>query len=406
MNDRLSHDLASLRISRQAPAKTGRAARVGLVLALVGAAGAAAYVYGAPYVSAKLFKLEVSVTEITMVSPAQASIDLTSTGYVVPQVLAKVGPKVTGRVAKVKIQEGDRVKAGQVIFELDPTDQRSAVASAQARASAARAKAVASRAQLAEIQLQADREKRLAATGAVPQASADDLAARAKSLEEQARAAEADTAAAQAEVASLATNLGNMTIPAPIDGTAVTKPSQVGDVVTPGSTLVELADFTSIVVETDVPEGRLHLVKAGGPCEIVLDAFPDKRYRGTVREISPRLDRAKATATVKVRFEDAGDEVLPEMAARVSFLEKPLDQAELQEPSKRVVPGPAVVDRGGVKQVFVLDGDKVRMTPVKLGDAVGSGFELKEGPPPGTKVIRDPPPQLGDGQDVKERSSS
>jgi HlyD family secretion protein len=147
-------------------------------------------------------------------------------------------------------------------------------------------------------------------------------------------------------------------------------------------------------------------VRAGGPCEIVLDAFPDKRYRGTVREISPRLDRAKATATVKVKFDDADDGVLPEMAARVSFLEKALDQAQLQEPSKRVIPGPAVVDRGGVKQVFVLEGEKVRMIPVRLGDAVGSGFELKDGPPAGTKVIRDPPPQLADGQEVKERSSS
>ena len=86
-------------------------------------------------------KPEVEVTEIGWVSPAQATIDLTSTGYVVPQRVAKVGAKVTGRITKVNIVEGQEVKTGDLLFELDPTDQRSAVASAQARALAAQARA-------------------------------------------------------------------------------------------------------------------------------------------------------------------------------------------------------------------------------------------------------------------------
>jgi len=199
MNDKLSSDLASLRISRdEPPPRKGRALRWAVGLALL--AGAAAGVRtGYPLATAAFFKTEVSVTTISMVSPAQASIDLTSTGYVVPETSAKVGAKVVGRVARVRVKQGDDVKAGQVLFELDAADQRSAIASAQAKAAAARARAQVARANHAEIAQQVEREKRLAATGAVSQSSVDDLVARARALDEQVKAAEAEAQAADAE---------------------------------------------------------------------------------------------------------------------------------------------------------------------------------------------------------------
>jgi multidrug efflux pump subunit AcrA (membrane-fusion protein) len=179
---------------------------------------------------------------------------------------------------------------------------------------------------------------------------------------------------------------------------------QPGDVVTAGTSMVKIADFESIVVETDVPEARLHLVKKSAPCEIVLDAYPDRRWRGEVSEVSPQLNRAKASATVKVRFLDRDDTVLPEMAARVSFLNAPLDAARLREPPKRIVPRSALADRAGAKVVFALEADRARMLAVSTGAPFGDGFELLDGPAPGTKVVSDPPTTLGDGQAIKERS--
>jgi HlyD family secretion protein len=403
-DDRLASDLASLRIDRQpAPRSAGRALPWLIALAVVGGLAFAGW-RAAPMVEARLFKTEISVTEVALVSPAQAQVQLTSTGYVVPQIEVDVSSKLVGRVDKANVREGTVVKAGQLLFELDASDQRVAVASAQARVAAARARAATARAQLAEIVLQRDREKRLADTGAIAQASADDLAARAKSLEEQVHATDADVSASQAEVSALATNLANTTIRAPIDGTVIAKPLLAGDVVSPGTPMAKIADFTSIVVETDVPEGRLHLVTKGRPCEIVLDAYPDRRWRGEVVEVSPQLNRAKASATVKVRFLDRDDTVLPEMAARVSFLEAPLDVARLKEPPKHIVPGSALVDRGGAKVVFTLDQGNVRMVPVTLGKPFGDGFELVDGPAPGTKLVSQPPATLEDGQAIKERS--
>jgi RND family efflux transporter MFP subunit len=406
MNDRLGSDLASLRIDRSSPrsSSSGRALKWAAAVVVVGGIAMIAWKMGAPAVEARVFKTEVALTEVSVVSPAQAQVRLTSTGYVVPQVQVDVSSKLVGRVAKANIVEGSVVKQSQVLFELDPSDQRVAVASAQARVAAARARAATARAQLAEIVQQRDRERRLADTGAVASATADDLAARAKSLDEQVHATDADIAASQAEVNALAETLANTTIRAPIDGTVVTKPLLQGDVVSPGISMAKIADFGSIVVETDVPEGRLHLVQKGGPCEIVLDAYPEKRWRGEVVEISPELNRAKATATVKVRFLDRDETVLPEMAARVSFLDAPLDVAKLKEPPKTIVPASAVADRGGAKVVFTVEDGKVRMVPVTLGAPFAGGFELPNGPAPGTKLVSDPPATLADGQAIKERS--
>jgi multidrug efflux pump subunit AcrA (membrane-fusion protein) len=68
------------------------------------------------------------------------------------------------------------------------------------------------------------------------------------------------------------------------------------------------------------------------------------------------------------------------------------------------VAGNAVTDRAGSKVVFTVDSGNARMTPVTLGPAFGDGFELVDGPAPGTKLVSDPGPALGDGQAIKEKT--
>jgi RND family efflux transporter MFP subunit len=201
---------------------------------------------------------------------------------------------------------------------------------------------------------------------------------------------------------------GFFTHDAPITGTVLIKPPEVGELIGvdfgTGDKTIELADFSTLLVETDIPEGRLHMVKVGSPCEIVLDAFPRKRFRGEAVEISPRVDRAKATVGVKVKFVDDTAGVLPDMSARVSFLSEALDAQAMQAEARHVVPAAALAERGGAKVVFVVEEDRVRMQNVSLGEAIGNGFELTEGPSPGTRLVRNPPPTLSDGQKIKEKS--
>lgn len=428
MTDELSSELASLRIDRSAgPQKSGGLRRWLMGLAVLGGAGWAVVAWGLPFLEAQVFKTPVSVTQIAMVSPAQASVELTSTGYVTPQQVSRVVPKVGGRVAKVAVAQGQQVKAGDLLLELDPSDQKAAVAVARSRVAAAQARlATASadvetaRAQMEETAQRARRERTLAKANVVPAAGADDLEARVRALSTAVTAAEARTKAAAAEVQAARAELHalevggeSLTLHAPIDGTIVNKPPELGEFVGPqpaGISVdmggVEIANLATLVVETDVPEGRLHLVKPGGPAEIVLDAFPNQRHRGEVLETTPKVNRAKATVTVKVKFVDAAEGALPDMAARVSFLTSALDAEAMKEKPKTIVPGAALVERSGSKVVFVLEEGKVRIVPVTVGEEFGSGFVLEAGPAPGTRIVKDPPANLSDGQKVKEETGS
>lgn len=409
MNDRLSEDLASLRIDRNeggGPSPpSARKMPKWIVPVLVTGALVGGLIFSRPTLEAAFFKMDVETTEVLLVSPAQASVELTSTGYVIPQRVAKLGAKVIGRVIKVNVREGETVKTGQVLFELDATDQRSSLASANARAASAFARVQAAKASASEIEVQWKRQQKLASSGAVASSTVDDLAARLKALNEQAKASEAEAVAARADAAVVAEGLRNLVVTSPMDGTILNKPMQVGDILGPQSpALLEVADFSSLLIECDVPEGRLSMIKAGAPTEIVLDSAPSKRLRGEVVEISPRINRSKATATVKVKFVD---EVLvrPDMSARVSFLTKALEEKTLQEKPKLIVPGNALADRGGRKGVFVIDNGNVRFTSVTLGPAALDGFELVDGPKPGTKIVRSPSEQLVDGKAVKEKNA-
>jgi len=404
MNDRLANDLSSLRIERLAAPPRRRWPRVLAILALVSALGWAGLTYGRPYLESQVFKLEVAVTEISSISPAQASVDLTATGYVIPQTTAKIGTKIVGRISEVKMREGQRVSKGDVLFVLDETDQAAAISAARARANAAGAKVATIRAQRSELELEHGRQKKLVDAGAAPKGPMQDLEAKMKSLDTQIRAADAETYALGTEVESLKTGLKNLTISAPMDGTVVSKPAGIGDIASPGVALVELIDFQSLLVEADVSETRLSLVKPGGPCEITLDAIDKQSFDGVVVEVGPRLNRAKATATVKVRFVSMPPELRPEMSARVSFLQKALDEKARKAAPTLVVPATALVEKGGGKVVYVVEDGKVRLVPVTVGDAFGSGFVLESGPPSGTRVVKNPPASLADGQAIKEKS--
>jgi HlyD family secretion protein len=410
-SDQLSSDLASLRIDHDAPPESrGRMRRFALYAAIVLAALAIVYFVVYPSVRSRFFKTEVAATEIALVSPAQGSIQLTSTGYIIPQILSRAVVKVPGRVAEARVKQSDQVKAGDILLVLDTVDHQAAIASSRTRVLTARANAETARANLAEVQQQLQRERELSGQGVTPKATAEDLARRADALRAAVKAADAAARAAQAEVAALEVNLRSFTLHSPISGKIINKPPELGDFVGPAMSgvadtagAIEIADFSSLAVESDVPEGRLALVKLGQPCEIQLDAFPERRLRGEVYEIVPKVNRAKATVVVKVKFIDANEGALPDMSARVSFLSDKLDANSMKEPPKLIVPGSAIAQRAGAKVVFVLEDGRVRMVPIQVGKPFGEGFELVRGPGSGTRVVSQPGPDLADGQQVKER---
>jgi RND family efflux transporter MFP subunit len=357
----------------------------------------------------RLFKPVVLVGQISVISPAQSEVKLIASGYVVPMRHAVISSKQPGRLESVLVKEGDEVREGQVLATLESADLRASLNDARAALASARARVAGAKATLGEARLQLDREKRLLGRGGATQASADSAQSRLDIAAATLQAGEADVQSAAARVVSAEVALSYARITAPFSGRIVRKIAEAGEVPTAlyqsnTGGIVELVDFASLVVEADVSESRIGAVKAGDPAEVSLDAFPGKRLRGEVSELRPTVDRQKATVVTRIKFVDGAPGVFPQMAAKVLFLSRALDEQKLKEAPKTVVPASAVVEQRGGRAIFVLSEGRVHAAAVLVGEALGDVLELKSGPPPGTKVVLHPPASLSDGDAVKEKT--
>jgi RND family efflux transporter MFP subunit len=404
----LSKDIASLQIQRgKGSENSSRKKKWIIAIALLGLV--AVIVLAGQWLSSRLLRPTVVVGELVAISPAQADVKLMASGYVVPQRHSIVASKQPGRLESVLVKEGEDVREGQLLAELESADLRATLSEARAALASARARVLGAKATLAEAKIQLGREKQLLGPGGSTQSTVDTAQSRFDVAEANLQAGNAEVEAAAARVANAEVALRNARITAPFSGRVVRKLAEAGEVMsalyqnTVGG-IVELVDFNSLVVEADVSEGRIGAIKLGDPAEVTLDAFPNQRLRGVVSELRPTVDRQKATVLTRVKFVDPVPAVLPQMAAKVLFLNRALDEQKLKEPPKTVVPGSAVVEKGGSKQVFVLSEGRVHITPVVLGEVIGDSIVVKQGPGPGTRVVLHPPSSLQDGDSVREKA--
>jgi len=405
----VADELKSLRIERT-PERRGlprwAPPAIGLLLT------AAVLFAGWKVLAPRLFVPEVETTAVALVSPAQAQQLLVATGYVVPQRQANISPRIGGRVAQLFVEDGTVVKKGQLIAVLEDLDYKAQVLQAEADAQSARAREKRAEVDLRDAQRAFDREQMVQDKGVSTPAALDQVTARLDGAKAALGAARSETAAARARIEVAKVNLENCYVRAPFDGRITQKLTDIGEIVFGAMSagtggrggIASLADFSTLQVEADVSESQVAKLKIGTPAEIVLDAFPERRYRGKVAEVRPRVDRAKATVTVKVGFVDDPVDVLPDMGSKVTFLAKELDEAAAKAQPIPAVQADAVVEQGENKVVWVLDPqDQLRSVPVVTGAPMGGMVALREGPPPGTKVVRRPDGDLKTGMKVKEK---
>lgn len=194
---------------------------------------------------------------------------------------------------------------------------------------------------------------------------------------------------------------------APFDAVVLTKNADIGDIITPlgaaanaKAAVVTIADMNSLQVEADVSESNLEQVKAGQPCEIQLDALPDKRFRGEVHMVIPTADRSKATVMVKVRFLDKDPRILPEMSAKVAFLSKAVSPEE--EKSRTTINPAAVVSRNNKTTAFVIKEGQVEEQEIATGEKLGDLLVVTGGVRAGDRVVLNPSKGLKSGSRVKQ----
>jgi RND family efflux transporter MFP subunit len=352
--------------------------------------------------------VKVETGSVETLVPASARSTLTATGYVVAQRKAAVASKATGRLETLLVEEGDRVRAGDVIARLEANDVLAGLAAARAAVAQAAAELERARAVAKEAKIAFDRAADLLAQHLLARSEFDQAEAQHATALAQVQAAEAAQASARANAELAAVQVENTYIRAPFDGTVLTKDADVGEVVAPFASsassrgaVVTLADMGSLEVEADVSESNIRQVRPGQPCLITLDALPQEPYRGSLKKIVPTADRAKATVLTKIAFERLDDRVLPEMSAKVSFLSPDADSGASSIRTVLAVPAAAVAERGGRPVVFVVRQGRVAQVSIDPGARYGGVVEVRSGPAGGEIVVLDPPPRLRDGGRVK-----
>lgn len=254
---------------------------------------------------------------------------LTASGYVVARTRATVAAEVTGRVVEVRVEEGQAVRAGQILAILDGSLAAVDAASTQARALSAEAALNSARVQYVQAQRDLARVQTLAKTGYVSEASLQATALKSRVAAAQEDLSRAQLVAANSDANRSRVQLGKYEIRAPFSGIVIDKAAQPGEIISPLSAgggftrtgICTIVDMDSLEIEVDVNEAYIGRVSNGQKVEAILDAFPDTVLPARVIAKIPAASRDKATVRVRIGFDSKDVRILPEMAVKVTFLD-------------------------------------------------------------------------------------
>lgn len=342
-------------------------------------------------------------------SGANERVVLNASGYVTARRAATVSSKVTGKVVEVLIEEGHKVKEGDVLARLDDTNVKASLLVAQAQLDSTRTVVEETRALLKQANLEFQRNTELVRQKIAAQAELDRAEAEAQSLKARLARLEKDVTVAERQVAMWQQQMDDLIIRAPFAGIVTTKAAQPGEMISPVSAgggftrtgIGTVVDMESLEIEIDVNESYINRVEAGQAVEATLDAYPQWKIPCQVIAIIPTADRQKSTVKVRVGFDKLDPRILPEMGVKVAFR----DTAAAAPVNAHVV----VISKNALRQqdgrdvVLVLLNGKAERRAVTVSSTLGDETVISAGLVAGEKVIVDSPAGLSDGVPVKEK---
>lgn len=305
--------------------------------------------------------------EVAAVTRGSLAREATVAGVLAPVRSVGVNAQLGGALLSMRVEEGDVVREGQVLAEIDSRELRAQLRSAEASLALAKSTAERSAALFKDRVVTAAENER-------------DQAA---------------LASAQASVDALRTRLGYAMVRAPIAGVITEKRSEAGDVIGPQSRLFTIADVSPLVVRVQVSELDITGISVGQTADVSVDALGGTVFKGTVRRIFPAADSVTRMVPVEVELGGgAARQLRPGYLARVTV--------KLGERSGVLLaPASAVVGSRDTRAVYVKVGDKVERRSVRIGQVSGTVVEILEGLQPGDTVVTVGTDQLRDGASVR-----
>jgi membrane fusion protein, multidrug efflux system len=301
-------------------------------------------------------------------------------GDVRARVESRLGFRVGGKIVARLVDPGAVVKKGQALMRLDPQDLQLAQAQAQAGLRAAETSRDFAKAELKRYQ-------ELKAQNFVSQTILD-------SKEASYKAAQANVEAAQAASRGQANQAAYATLVSDVDGVVTAVNADVGQVVAPGTPVVQVAKSGEKEIVIGVPEDKVDALRGVSDVRVRLWAHPDQVAPGKVREVSPAADPVTRTYPFKVSIPDSLPDAKLGMTAYVAFASK-TPEAQIH------VPLSALFYERGATSVWVVENGAVRLAPVQPGGVAGNDMVLKGGLKPGQVIVTAGVNQLKPGQKVK-----
>lgn len=302
----------------------------------------------------------------TVVRTERLASQLNALGTARANEAVEVTSKTSNIVTAVRFRDGERVRKGQVLVELD---------SAQARADLAGAEAAA-----AESASQVKRSKELLSTQALSAAQFDQLEAAMKSNE--------------ARVAAARSRLSDTVIRAPFDGRVGLRRVSVGSLVNPGTVITTLDDITVIKVDFAVPENFLASLRTGLSVSATSAAFPGRRFDGTVASVDSRVDPVTRSITVRAIVPNADHALKPGMFLSVRLAR--------DERNALMVPEAALVPEQSRQFLYVVEDGRAHRREVRIGRREPGKVEVLSGLESGETVIVEGTQKVREGGAVRQ----
>jgi len=351
----------------------------------------------------------VAATAIAGEGVAAAGSILDASGYVVPRRQATVASKITAKMMELDIEEGDHVKAGQIIAKLDDTNIRAAMNQASAQLDYAKAGLAETQVNLTNAQRDYDRQKSLLQGHYVSQSAVDNAQTAVDALRAQLATQRSNVDVVARAMIVAERNLDDTIVRAPFSGIVTVKAAQPGEMVSPISAgggftrtgIGTIVDMDSLEIQVDVNENFINRVRPDQQATAKLNAYPDWQIPAHVIAVIPTADRSKGTVTVRLALDQKDVRILPEMGVRVSFL---ADQS--QEPGSKAavgvnLPSAAVQGSGATGTVFVVHGDTVERRAVRLGAGSSDSITILSGLAAGERVAVGDLSELKDGAKIR-----
>ncbi len=333
---------------------------------------------------------------------------LNASGYVTARRAATASSKVTGKVVEVLIEEGMKVKEGQVLARLDDTNVKANLNVAQAQLESAKQGVGETAAQLKQAESEFQRTAELSKQSIASQSDLDSAEANAKTFRARLARQQSDVTVVERQVEMWQQQMDDLIIRAPFAGVVTTKDAQPGEMISPVSAgggftrtgIGTIVDMDSLEIQIDVNESFINRVEAGQPVAATLDAYAQWKIPCQVIAIIPTADRQKSTVKVRVGFDQLDPRILPEMAVKVAFRET----GGPATPAGRTIllPKSAIRQQDGRDVVLVVQNGKAERRAVSVNSASGNEAVIGAGVAAGEKVIVDSPAGLADGVKVKE----